>query len=44
LREVAVPIAAAVAAVAHDQKLASRPRPTDLVAEVVRAMYVPQYA
>ncbi len=44
MREVAGAVAAAVAAVAHEQGHATKPRPQDLRAEVVRVMYQPQYA
>jgi malate dehydrogenase (oxaloacetate-decarboxylating)(NADP+) len=43
MREVAAAVAAAVAAVAHDQGHATRPRPADLAAEAARIMYVPRY-
>ena len=44
LREVAVAVSVAVAAIAHEQGHASHPRPADLTAEAARFMYVPQYA
>jgi malate dehydrogenase (oxaloacetate-decarboxylating)(NADP+) len=43
LREVAASVAAAVAAVAFDQKLAGAARPADLRRRVAQAMYEPQY-
>ena len=44
MREVAVAVSAAVAAVAHEQGHATHPRPADLTAEAARVMYLPQYA
>jgi malate dehydrogenase (oxaloacetate-decarboxylating)(NADP+) len=44
MREVALAVSVAVAAVAHDQGHATRPRPADLAAEAARFMYVPEYA
>jgi malate dehydrogenase (oxaloacetate-decarboxylating)(NADP+) len=44
MREVAVAVSAAVAAVAHDQGHATRPRPADLAADAARFMYVPRYS
>ena len=43
MREVAVVLAAAVAAVAYDQGHAANPRPADLLTEAARVMYVPRY-
>jgi malate dehydrogenase (oxaloacetate-decarboxylating)(NADP+) len=43
MREVAAAVSVAVAAVAYEQGLATRPRPADLAAEVTRFMYVPEY-
>jgi malate dehydrogenase (oxaloacetate-decarboxylating)(NADP+) len=43
MRDVALAVAVAVAAVAHDQGLATRPRPPDLRAAVRRDMYWPSY-
>jgi malate dehydrogenase (oxaloacetate-decarboxylating)(NADP+) len=44
MREVAVAVAAAVAATAHEQGLAGKPRPSDLRTEAARFMYEPRYA
>jgi malate dehydrogenase (oxaloacetate-decarboxylating)(NADP+) len=43
MREVAGSVAAAVAATAHEQGHASKPRPRDLRAEAARSMYEPGY-
>jgi malate dehydrogenase (oxaloacetate-decarboxylating)(NADP+) len=43
LREVAMAVAVAVAAVAHEQGVATRPRPDDLAAATASLMYSPQY-
>jgi malate dehydrogenase (oxaloacetate-decarboxylating)(NADP+) len=43
MREVAAAVAAAVAAKAHEQGHASRPRPPDLRAEAARCMWTPDY-
>jgi malate dehydrogenase (oxaloacetate-decarboxylating)(NADP+) len=42
-REVAVAVAAAVAAVAYEHGLATRPRPSDLGAAVRHFIYTPSY-
>jgi malate dehydrogenase (oxaloacetate-decarboxylating)(NADP+) len=44
MREVAAAVAAAVAATAHEQGHATKPRPPDLRAEAARSMYEPRYA
>lgn len=44
MREVAAAVAAAVAAMAHEQGHASKPRPHDLRADAARSMYEPRYA
>ena len=44
MREVALAVSVAVAAVAHEQGHATHPRPADLAAAAARFMYVPQYA
>jgi malate dehydrogenase (oxaloacetate-decarboxylating)(NADP+) len=44
MREVAAAVAAAVAAKAHEQGYASKPRSPDLRAEAARSMYQPRYA
>jgi malate dehydrogenase (oxaloacetate-decarboxylating)(NADP+) len=44
MREVSAAVAAAVAAVAHDQDHATKPRAPDLRAEAARVMYEPRYA
>jgi malate dehydrogenase (oxaloacetate-decarboxylating)(NADP+) len=44
LREVAVPIAAAVAEVAYEQGLATEPRPVDIAAHIGIRRHVPRYA
>jgi malate dehydrogenase (oxaloacetate-decarboxylating)(NADP+) len=44
MRDVALAVSVAVAAVAHEQGHATHPRPADLAAEAARFMYVPQYA
>jgi len=43
MREVAVAVSVAVAAVAHEQGHATTPRPADLAAEAARFMYLPRY-
>jgi malate dehydrogenase (oxaloacetate-decarboxylating)(NADP+) len=44
MRELAAAVAAAVAAAAYEQSLATKPRPADLRAEAARFMYEPRYA
>jgi malate dehydrogenase (oxaloacetate-decarboxylating)(NADP+) len=44
MREVAVAVSIAVAAIAYEQGHATQPRPADLAAEAARVMYVPRYA
>jgi malate dehydrogenase (oxaloacetate-decarboxylating)(NADP+) len=44
IRDVARAVATAVATVAYDRGLTTKPRPTDLAAVVADAMYVPRYA
>jgi malate dehydrogenase (oxaloacetate-decarboxylating)(NADP+) len=43
MRDVALAVATAVAGVAYDRGLATKPRPADLAAAVAGAMYNPQY-
>jgi malate dehydrogenase (oxaloacetate-decarboxylating)(NADP+) len=43
MREVSAALAAAVAAVAHEQGHATKPRPPDLRAEAAQVMYEPRY-
>jgi malate dehydrogenase (oxaloacetate-decarboxylating)(NADP+) len=44
MREVALDVSVAVAAIAYEQGHATKPRPADLTTEAVRFMYVPSYA
>jgi len=44
IREVSIQIAAAVAEEAHRAGLARRPRPADLMADIRRRMFVPEYS
>ena len=44
MRDVAAAVAAAVAAVAYEQRHATRPQPPDLKAAIAGAMYEPRYA
>ena len=44
MREVAMAVSVAVAAVAHTPGRATHPRPADLAVEAARFMHVPQYA
>lgn len=44
MREVAAAVGAAVAGVAFDEGVATRPRPADLAGAIRAAMYVPDYA
>lgn len=44
MREVAAAVGAAVAAVAYENQLATKPRPSDLRLEIARSMYTPQYS
>jgi malate dehydrogenase (oxaloacetate-decarboxylating)(NADP+) len=43
VREVSARIAAAVAEIAHARALATKPRPTDVLADVRAQMYRPEY-
>jgi malate dehydrogenase (oxaloacetate-decarboxylating)(NADP+) len=43
MRDVALVVAIAVATVAYDRGLATKPRPADLAAAAAGAMYTPQY-
>ncbi|HEY7187572.1 MAG TPA: NAD-dependent malic enzyme [Vicinamibacterales bacterium] len=43
IRDVAHAVATGVATVAHEQGLATKPRPADVSAATARAMYTPQY-
>jgi malate dehydrogenase (oxaloacetate-decarboxylating)(NADP+) len=43
MRDVALAVATAVATVAYDRGLATKPRPADLAATVAEAMYTPTY-
>ena len=44
MRDVALAVSVAVAAVAYDQGLATTPRPADIAESAARARYLPQYA
>jgi malate dehydrogenase (oxaloacetate-decarboxylating)(NADP+) len=44
MREVALAVSVAVATIAHDRGLASKPRPADIATAAADAMYTPRYA